>query len=89
MSSAEDPGVERKGASVALTILWIIAGVGALYFGVFILLYLDEVAFRTRWFQNSLKEISPAFESQIGDAFRVVYFPLLYAMRVMKLIPLS
>lgn len=89
MSSAEDPAVKQKGTGGVLAALWIFAGVGALYFGFFILLWLDEVAFRTRWIPTFLRGISPALEDRVHDAFQTAYFPLLYLMKRFKLLPFS
>lgn len=87
MSPDEHPTVERNGLHVGRAVLWIVAGLSALYFGLFAILILDDLVFHIRWVQKSLCAVDPVLEDRVFDALRVIYWPFILAMKFMKLIP--
>ena len=67
--------------------LWIVAGLSALYFGFFTLLFLDEVVLQSRWIMKSVDAIGPGLQVRVTDALRAIYSPLILAMKFLKIIP--
>ena len=87
MSPDEHPTAERKSFHAGRAGLWIVAGLSALYFGLFALLILDDLVFRTRWLMESLEAVDPALKNRVFNALRVIYSPLILAMEFLKIIP--
>ncbi len=65
-------------------IVYGIAVVFFLYFGLFATILLDEVVFHTNWISGTMRRISPDLNDSISQVIRVIYAPLLWIMNHLR-----
>lgn len=82
---SENPEHRRLGPG-ELTV-WTLGVLVVGYFGPFALLLCDHFVFNGAMIENPLRRANPALSDWVGEAIRFVYAPLLWAMRILRIIP--